>query len=119
MDLIAHRTLDAGIDLQSDHPGFNDPIYRARRAELATKAINHRWDQPIPRIDYTPDEVATWKAVWDRMEGLWKAYACKEFLVRTLSKTAFALLPVFDILKQVGECATHIMVHGIIVIALT
>lgn len=83
LDLVAHRTLNAGIDLESDHPGFNDPVYRARRAKLATKAINHRWDQPIPRIEYSPDEVATWTTVWDRMEGLWKKYACKEYLVRT------------------------------------
>lgn len=25
LDLVANRTLDAGIELQSDHPGFNDP----------------------------------------------------------------------------------------------
>jgi phenylalanine-4-hydroxylase len=91
LDLIAHRTLDAGIDLESDHPGFNDPIYRARRAELATKAINHRWDRPIPRIDYTADEVATWTAVWDRMEGLWRKYACREFLVRSMPAPATPL----------------------------
>jgi hypothetical protein len=80
--LIAHRTLDAGVDLESDHPGFNDQTYRARRAELAANAIDHRWDQPIPRIDYTKEETDTWGAVWDRMEPLWKKYACKEYLVR-------------------------------------
>jgi hypothetical protein len=82
LDLIAHRTLDAGTDLESDHPGFNDAIYRERRATLTTNALNHRWDQPIPKIDYTPDETAVWTAVWDRMDGLWKKYACKEYLVR-------------------------------------
>ena len=25
MDFIANRTLSAGTDLESDHPGFNDP----------------------------------------------------------------------------------------------
>lgn len=80
LDLIAHRTLDAGIDLESDHPGFNDATYRARRALLAENAINHRWDQPIPKIVYTDDEIATWGAVWDRMEALWEEYACKEYL---------------------------------------
>ncbi len=82
LDLIAHRTLDAGVDLESDHPGFNDETYRKRRAELATNAINHRWDQPIPRIEYTKEETETWGAVWDRMKPLWKEYACKEYLVR-------------------------------------
>ena len=83
LDMIAHRTLDAGVDLESDHPGFNDNVYRSRRAELATNANKHRWDQPIPCIDYTPEETATWGAVWDRMEDLWEQYACKEYLVRT------------------------------------
>jgi phenylalanine-4-hydroxylase len=86
LDLIAHRTLDAGTDLESDHPGFNDAIYRERRATLTTNALNHRWDQPIPKIDYTLDETAVWTAVWDRMDGLWKKYACKEYLVREESK---------------------------------
>jgi Biopterin-dependent aromatic amino acid hydroxylase len=85
LDLIAHRTLDAGVDLESDHPGFNDEAYRARRGELARNAIQHRWDQPIPRIEYTKEETETWSAVWDRMEPLWKQYACKEYLVRISS----------------------------------
>jgi hypothetical protein len=97
LDLIAHRTLDAGVDLESDHPGFNDERYRARRAELATNAINHRWDQPIPRIDYTKEEIETWNAVWDRMEPLWKQYACKEYLVRSISIIVLIMLASFEI----------------------
>lgn len=31
LDVIANRILDAGTDLQSDHPGFSDATYRARR----------------------------------------------------------------------------------------
>jgi hypothetical protein len=84
LDLIVHRTLDAGVDLESDHPGFHDETYRTRRAELAKNANQHRWDQPIPRIEYKPDETATWGAVWDRMEDLWKKYACKEYMVRPI-----------------------------------
>jgi hypothetical protein len=81
LDLVANRTLDAGVDLESDHPGFHDETYRARRAELATYAQNHRWDAPIPRIEYTKEETETWGAVWDKMEPLWKNHACKEYLV--------------------------------------
>ena len=80
LDLIANRVLDAGTDLQADHPGFQDPVYRARRAVLAQKAIQHKWDQEIPHIDYTADETTVWTAVWSQMEGLWEQYACKEYL---------------------------------------
>jgi hypothetical protein len=82
LDAIAHRTLDAGVDLESDHPGFRDPKYRERRAVLARNALQHTWDRPIPFIEYTNEEKETWGTVWDRMEDLWKKYACKEFLVR-------------------------------------
>lgn len=79
LDLIANRTLDAGTDLESDHPGFNDPVYRARREELTRLAKEHTYDRPIAVIDYTPEEIQTWGAVWDKMEGLWDLYACKEY----------------------------------------
>lgn len=79
--MIADRTLDAGTDLESDHPGFNDKVYRERRAGLTQAAKNHRWDGAIEHIEYTPEEIATWGAVWDRMDGLWDSYACKEYMV--------------------------------------
>jgi len=79
LDMIANRTLDAGIDLESDHPGFNDDVYRQRRQMLTESAKNHKWDKPIETIDYSPEEIATWGAVWDKMEDLWDKYACKEY----------------------------------------
>lgn len=81
LDLIANRILDAGKDLDSDHPGFHDPTYRSRRAQLAQDAREYRWDQPIPRMDYTEEEIETWRTVWDRMEPFHDKYACKEYKV--------------------------------------
>lgn len=86
LDYIANRTLDAGTDLESDHPGFNDPIYRKRREELAKLSHFHKWSQPIATIDYTKEEIATWTAVWDKMQPLVDKYACHEYL------EAFALM---------------------------
>lgn len=81
LDLIANRTLDAGVDLESDHPGFKDEAYRARRGKLAKMAQDHSCMEPIPFINYTPEETATWTAVWDQMEPLWEKYACEEYKV--------------------------------------
>jgi phenylalanine-4-hydroxylase len=82
LDLIANRTLDAGVDLESDHPGFHDKEYRARRAVMAENAQKHTWDKPIPRVQYTQNEKEVWAQVWDKMEGLLEQYACEEYLVR-------------------------------------
>ena len=80
MDFVANRTLDAGSDLKSDHPGFQDPIYRQRRTILAQLAMNYRAGQVIPRVEYTPEEVATWGKVYTFMKKLHAQYACAEYL---------------------------------------
>jgi len=95
LDLIANRTLDAGVDLEADHPGFHDKEYRARRAVMAENAENHVWDQPIPRVQYTQEEKKVWSAVWDKMEGLLDQYACQEYLVRTKNECWMNRLPNF------------------------
>jgi phenylalanine-4-hydroxylase len=60
LDFFADRVLDAGRDLSSDHPGFTDPVYRARRQYFADIAANYKHGQPIPRVQYTEEEVKTW-----------------------------------------------------------
>ena len=60
LDLFAHRVLGACSDLESDHPGFHDPVYRTRRNYFADIATKYTHDQPLPRVDYTPEEVKTW-----------------------------------------------------------
>eukprot|EP00538_Stauroneis_constricta_P002341 CAMPEP_0119557658 /NCGR_PEP_ID=MMETSP1352-20130426/9261_1 /TAXON_ID=265584 /ORGANISM="Stauroneis constricta, Strain CCMP1120" /LENGTH=486 /DNA_ID=CAMNT_0007604797 /DNA_START=223 /DNA_END=1683 /DNA_ORIENTATION=- len=79
LDLIAHRTLDAGDELKSDHPGFTDMEYRRRREELTSAAKSYSWDSTIDHTEYSNQEVATWTAIWDKMEPLWDEYACKEY----------------------------------------
>jgi phenylalanine-4-hydroxylase len=79
LDHIANNTLDAGSDLQSDHPGFNDPAYRARRAMIDELARRHVHGEPIPVVEYTPQEVATWGEVYRRLADLHERYACAEY----------------------------------------
>jgi len=80
LDVIANRVLDAGKDLESDHPGFHDKVYRARRAELADIAVNFKQGESIPFIKYTPEELSVWAAVYDRLSALHDRYACSEYL---------------------------------------
>eukprot|EP00474_Spongospora_subterranea_P003089 CRZ03547.1 hypothetical protein [Spongospora subterranea] len=80
MDLISQATLDAGSDLESDHPGFSDPEYRRRRALITAAAASYTHGAPIPNVDYSKDEVHTWGIVWDRLYPLLKQHACNEYL---------------------------------------
>lgn len=54
-------------------------MYRSRRDKFAQMAVDYRQGDPIPRIEYTPDEIKTWGVVYARMKELWKEYACDEF----------------------------------------
>lgn len=78
LDLVANQILDAGSDLQSDHPGFNDPVYRARREMLSQNARDFRHGQPIPRIDYSKEEIQTWGTIYNRLLPLVHKYGCAE-----------------------------------------
>ncbi len=39
------------VHLAHDHPGANDPVYRARRNEIAAAALAWQPGQPAPRIE--------------------------------------------------------------------
>lgn len=80
IDVFCHRTLDAGADLESDHPGFSDKEYRERRHAIIQNADSHRFGDPIPRVQYVEDEVKTWSIVFDKLQPLVAQHACKEFL---------------------------------------
>lgn len=79
LDYIANRILDGGTDLESDHPGFSDPDYRLRRKELASVALNYRYGDSIPRVQYTTPEIETWGTVMANLEKFHDKYACSTF----------------------------------------
>lgn len=68
------------IELDADHPGFNDEEYRLRRNELAAQAGAHKAGTPIPHIDYTDSENTTWTAVYTELSQLYPTHACCEYL---------------------------------------
>ncbi len=65
--------------LPTDHPGFADADYRRRRSAIAEAALRHRAGDPIPDVEYTPEEDAVWRLVSSELERLHADVACAEF----------------------------------------
>lgn len=47
LDRFANQILSYGAELDSDHPGFTDPVYRERRKYFADIAFNYKHGQPV------------------------------------------------------------------------
>lgn len=112
---------DEIVRLDPDHPGFKDAVYRARRNDIARLALAYREGDPLPRVDYTPEEQAVWGLTWERLGPLHETYACREWLQSsrvlaldrsrvpdfasvnvTLSRSGFRMLPVAGLISGRG-----------------
>ena len=79
LDEFANHILTYGAELDADHPGFKDPVYRERRKYFADIAFHYKHGQPIPRVDYTKTEIDTWRSIYEKVVPLYKKFACKEY----------------------------------------
>lgn len=66
--------------LDIDHPGANDPAYRARRGEIAVLAARFRATGEIPDVAYTEEESATWSTAVSRLQALHAKHASARYL---------------------------------------
>ncbi len=67
------------VHLGVDHPGANDPEYRARRSEIATAALAWRPGEPAPAIEYTDREQEVWRIVCRELAVKHERYACRAY----------------------------------------
>ncbi len=67
------------VHLADDHPGADDPVYRARRNQIAAAALAWSPGDPIPRIGYTDQENEVWRTVCRELAPKHDHYAVREF----------------------------------------
>lgn len=79
IDNFSQKTLDAGAELESDHPGFSDEEYRQRRNMIVSMATSYKFGQPLPRVEYTDAEKATWKVAYNKLKDYTEKYAVDEY----------------------------------------
>ncbi|XP_063228041.1 tyrosine 3-monooxygenase [Bacillus rossius redtenbacheri] len=79
LDNCNHLMTKYEPELDMNHPGFADKVYRQRRKEIASIAFSYKYGDPIPRIDYTESEVSTWSAVFNTVLELCPKHACVEY----------------------------------------
>ena len=72
--------MDHIVELESDHPGFNDPDYRRRRDEIALLAPPLDSEQPPRRVEYNASEHSTWATVYEKLTALYPTHACEAFV---------------------------------------
>uniref|UniRef100_A0A8D8WAX6 Tyrosine 3-monooxygenase n=1 Tax=Cacopsylla melanoneura TaxID=428564 RepID=A0A8D8WAX6_9HEMI len=79
LDNCNHLMTKYEPDLDMNHPGFSDQVYRQRRKDIAEIAFKYKFGDPIPIIDYTEVEYSTWGAVFNTVIELMPKHFCQEY----------------------------------------
>lgn len=79
-DTLTRGTDRPLVQLDPDHPGFRDPVYRARRDAIARIALEYEPGTPIPDAPYTDEEHEVWRVVERELAPAHERFACAEFL---------------------------------------
>lgn len=79
LDNCNHLMTKYEPDLDMNHPGFADKVYRQRRKEIAEVAFAYKYGDPIPFIGYSEVENKTWGAVFRTVKDLSPKHACVEY----------------------------------------
>lgn len=94
LDKVVPKTFSCDKELDADHPGFKDDVYKKRRSEVAAMSRNYKHDQEIPWVRYTKEEINIWRTVYSALVKLYPDYACERFNINfTLLQTECGYSP--------------------------
>lgn len=79
LDHCNHLMTKYEPELDMNHPGFSDKLYRERRKDIANIAFDYKYGDPIPYIQYTKEEVDTWTSVFNTVYELMPKHFCAEY----------------------------------------
>lgn len=79
LDNCNHLMTKYEPELDMNHPGFADKVYRERRRIIAEIAFAYKYGDAIPHIDYTEVEHKTWGSVFRTVLDLMPKHACAEY----------------------------------------
>ncbi|KAL9853404.1 tyrosine 3-monooxygenase-like [Geothlypis trichas] len=80
LDKCHHLITKYDPSLDHAHPGYSDLEYSKRRAFFADLAFNYKIGDPLPLIEYTAQETATWREVYRNLRSLYPTHACTQYL---------------------------------------
>lgn len=82
MNEMGKNVLLGGESLQSDHPGFNDVVYKNRRTEIESKSSLFRFgiENKVEYLNYNEEEQRLWTYMFNLLEPLIFSHASEEFI---------------------------------------
>ncbi|CAM1331105.1 TH (predicted) [Pycnogonum litorale] len=80
LDLCNHLVTKYEPDMDQEHPGFTDKVYRSRRQDIAKIAFDFKHGDRIPRVSYRPEEIQTWGTVFRELVRLFDTHACRQHI---------------------------------------
>ena len=80
LDLIGNVLIPLDANRNPGHPVWCDEEYQKRRQRIGSLASTFRMGQPIPEVDYSPEEHALWGSIYRQAREIHEKVCCQEYL---------------------------------------